>query len=48
MEHKAVMNINELGNDKAGCRQWYDKFVNAFAQVNREYRLAIQVTVKAS
>ena len=45
-EHKAIINIKDLGNDKAGFRQWYDKFVNAFAQVNREYRTALQVIVK--
>ena len=47
MEHKAIVNIKELGNDKSGFRQWYDKFVNALAQVNREYRVAIQTVVKA-
>ena len=46
MGHKAIMHIKQLGNDKAGFRQWYDKFVNAFAQVNREYRMALQVIVK--
>ena len=46
MEHKAIMNLKELGNDRAGFRQWYDKFVNAFAQVNREYRMVIQAIVK--
>ena len=45
MEHKAIMNLKELGNDKAGFRQWHDKFVNALAQVNREYRVALQEIV---
>jgi len=46
MEHKAITNLKELGSDKAGFRQWYDKFVNAFAQVNRDYRVALQEIVK--
>ena len=37
-EHKAIANLKTLGNDRQGYRQWHDKFVNAMAQVNREYR----------
>ena len=47
MEHKAVANLKTLGNDRQGYRQWHDKFVNAMAQVNREYRAAMQAIVKA-
>jgi hypothetical protein len=47
MEHKAITNLKELRSDKAGFRQWHDKFVNALAQVNREYRVVIQEIVKA-
>jgi uncharacterized protein YukE len=47
MEHKAIANLKTLGNDRQGYRQWYDKFVNAMAQVNREYRTIMQTIMKA-
>jgi len=47
MEHKAIANLKVLGNDRQGYRQWHDKFVNAMAQVNREYRTIMQAIVKA-
>jgi hypothetical protein len=47
MEHKAIANLKTLGSDRQGYRQWHDKFVNAMAQVNREYRTIMQTIVKA-
>ena len=43
----AVSNLKNLGNDRQGYRQWHDKFVNAFAQVHREYRAILQVLFRA-
>ena len=47
MEHKAISNLESLGNDRQGYRQWHDKFVNAMAQVHREYRTILQIVVQA-
>ena len=47
MEQKAISNLKTLGNDRQGYRQWLDKFVNAMAQVNREYSTVLQAIVKA-
>ena len=47
MEHKAIANLKTLGTDRQGYRQWHDKFVNAMAQVKREYRTIMQAIVKA-
>jgi hypothetical protein len=47
MEHKAIANLKTLGSDRQGYRQWHDKFVNAMAQVNKEYRTIMQTIVKA-
>ena len=38
MEHKAVMNMKVQGSDRSGYRMWHEKLVNAFAQVNAQYR----------
>ena len=38
MEHKAIMNLKQQGNERSGYRMWHEKLVNAFAQVNVQYR----------
>ena len=38
MEHKAVTHMKTQGNDRSGYRMWHEKLVNAFAQVNNQYR----------
>ena len=38
MEHKAVNNLKTQGSDRNGYRMWHEKLVNAFAQVNNQYR----------
>ena len=47
MDHKAISNLKSLGNDRQGYRQWHDKFVNAMAQVHREYRTILPIVVTA-
>jgi hypothetical protein len=47
MEHRAISNLKILGNDRQGYSQWHDKFVNAMAQVHREYRTVLQLVAKA-
>ena len=46
MEHKAVMNLKTQGNDRAGYRMWHEKLVNAFAQVNGQYRGILERVAK--
>ena len=47
MEHKAISNLENLGNDRQGYRQWHAKLVNAMAHVHREDRVVMQLIVRA-
>ena len=47
MEHKAIVNLKNLGNDRQGYIQWHDKLVNPMAQVHGEYRVVLQLIVRA-
>ena len=38
MEHKAIMNLQSQGNDRGTYRMWHEKLVNAFEQLNGQYR----------
>ena len=42
MEHRAVMNLKVQGSDRMGYRMWHEKLVNAFAQVNNQYRVVLE------
>ena len=46
MESKAIMNLKVQGSDRMGYRMWHEKLINAFAQVNHQYRGVLERIVR--
>ena len=37
-KNKIIANLKTLGDDKAGFKEWYDKFINAITQTYPKFR----------